>query len=83
MKLNEIVPILGNGATWIMSALQSNETLQIIEFCLSALTSLIIIFFKVWRWWKESSADGKITKDEIDKLADDLDEDIDKLKDKK
>ena len=83
MKSNELIPILGNSATWIMSSLQSNETLQIIEFILSAITSLIIIGFKVYQWWKKANSDGKITKEEINELMDDIDEDVEKLKDKK
>ena len=58
-----------NGAQYVFAALQQNETLQYIELGLSILTSIILIAFRVWHWVKEAKADGKITKEEIEKGA--------------
>ena len=79
---SDIFAIMGNGLTYVMTTIQTNEIFQIVELCLSILTSLIIIGFKIWKWWKNASADGKITKEEIKELSDDIEEDVDKLKDK-
>lgn len=68
METNDIVTISGNAGTYILAALQQNEILQYIEFGLSALVSLIIIAFKIWKWWKEAKKDGKITQDELSDL---------------
>lgn len=68
METNEIVTISGNAGTYVLAALQQNEILQYIEFGLSALVSLIIIAFKIWKWWKEAKKDGKITQEELNDL---------------
>ena len=68
METNDIVTIGGNSGTYVLAALQQNEILQYIEFGLSALVSLIIIAFKIWKWWKEAKKDGKITQEELNDL---------------
>lgn len=66
MKLNDIFSICGNVGTYVLAAIQTNEVLQIISFVLSSITSVIIIFLRLWSWWKEAKKDGKIEKEEID-----------------
>ncbi len=66
MKLNDIFSICGNVGTYVLAAIQTNEVLQIISFVLSSITSCIIIFLRLWSWWKEAKKDGKIEKEEID-----------------
>lgn len=66
MKLNDVFSICGNVGTYVLSAIQTNEVLQIISFVLSSITSLVIIFLRLWSWWKEAKKDGKIEKEEID-----------------
>ena len=78
----DVLPIGGNIMTYIASAIQTNELLQSISFAVSILTSIVIIAYKFWIWHKEASKDGKITKDEIDKLADSLSDDVKDLHDK-
>lgn len=74
MKIDDILTVGGNLFGYVLSAVQTNEILQIISFALSIATSAIIIFFKLWAWWKKAKADGKITKEEIDELHDIIDE---------
>ena len=74
MKLDDAFTIGGNLFGYVLSAVQTNEILQIISFALSIATSTIIIGFKVWAWWKKAKADGKITKEEIDELHDIIDD---------
>lgn len=66
MKLNDVFSICGNVGTYVLAAIQTNEVLQIISFVLSSITSVIIIFLRLWSWWKEAKKDGKIEKEEID-----------------
>ena len=70
MKASELGYVGGNLFTYVLSAVQTNEILQIISFCLSILTSLVLLFFRLWSWWKKASADGKIEKEEIDEAID-------------
>lgn len=69
----------GNALTYVLTALQTNEVFQIIELVLSITLTLILITFKLWKWYKEAKADGKITADEIQKGIDILEEGKDKL----
>ena len=65
MKPNEVVTIGGNLFTYVLSAIQQNEILQYIEFAISILISLLLIAYRVWKWWKEARKDGKIDSKEI------------------
>lgn len=58
---------------------QGQELLSYIQLGLGILATIASIAFTVWKWWKKASADGKITKDEIKELSDEL---KDKLDDK-
>lgn len=87
MKVRDILQGLGNSAQYIMMALQTDEILKYIELGLSILTTLIILGFNLWSWWKKASKDGKITEDEIqegieivEKGAEDIKDNVDKNK---
>lgn len=58
---------------------QGEDLLRYIQLGLGILATILSIAFSIWKWWKKASADGKITKDEIKELSDDL---KDKLDDK-
>lgn len=58
---------------------QGQELLSYIQLGLGILATIVSIAFSIWKWWKKASADGKITKDEIKELSDNL---KDKLDDK-
>lgn len=77
-----ILPVGGNVLTYIIAFVQTNELFQIISFALSIITSVIIIAYKVWAWWKEAKKDGKITQDEIKQLGDSIGDDVKNLHDK-
>ena len=65
----EIGSTIGNVFTYVLAAVQQNEILQIIEFILSALLTLVIVAYRVWHWYKEAKKDGKIDEKEIDELG--------------
>ena len=70
-----------NGIGIIFSAIQTNEVLSWISWGITLFATLLSISFTIWKWWKKASEDGKITKDEIDELVNELDDDTKKLKD--
>lgn len=74
MKATDYFAIGGNLFTYALSVTQANEILQIISFVISILTSCLIVFLKLWGWWKQASKDGKITKEEIDEAVDILED---------
>lgn len=65
----EIGSIVGNVVTYVLAAVQQNEILQIIEFVLSAILTVVILVYRVWHWYQEAKKDGKIDKEEIDQLG--------------
>ena len=69
MDSKEIISVAGNGLGYILASIQSNEVLQIIEFVFSALLTIVILSYRIWKWWREAKKDGKITDDELDELG--------------
>ncbi len=83
---NYIAEII-NAFTYAIAFMQANETFQIIEFALSIATSVVLIAYRLWKWYKAAKADGKITRKEIvdgvEILIEGKDEIADKMKAKK
>ena len=68
-----------NGASYgadilgaVFTAVQTDATLQIISLVMTIIATAFSIAFTVYKWWKSAKADGKITKDEIDELLDEI-----------
>ena len=68
-----------NGASYgadilgaVFTAVQTDTTLQIISLVLTIVATAFSIAFTIYKWYKSAKADGKITKDEIDELIDEL-----------
>lgn len=80
--MKEWIEFTGNGALYILTILQTNEVFQIVELCISILLSIILIAYKIWKWYREAMKDGKITKDEIDEIVDEVGKDIEDIKKK-
>lgn len=64
-EIKNLIQCAFNGGQYVMMALQGDQVLKYIELGLSILTTLIILGFNIWSWYKRASADGKITEDEI------------------
>ena len=70
MKTSKYIYEIINVAQYVFASVQSNEVFSYIEFGLSILTSLILIAFRIWTWWKKvhdpNSEGGKeVTASEI------------------
>ena len=74
--------IVGNGLLYVLTVAQSNETFQIIELVVSIVVSIVILAYRLWKWWKEAKKDGKITKEEIEEGVDIIVDGVDEIKDK-
>lgn len=66
----------------VVTQAQLNETFALVQLILSIVTSIVLIAFRLWRWWKEASEDGKITAEEITDGAKILEEGAEDLNDK-
>lgn len=72
MKHDEVVGFGGTIFGGVMTAMQANEVLQIIQAILTVFGLLVTISYTIWKWYKKAKADGKITQDEVDELMEDL-----------
>lgn len=70
-----------NALQYAVALVQSNEVLQTIELALSVAVSIVLIAFRVYKWYKLAKSDGKITKEEIDEIVDNVEEELNDIKD--
>ena len=56
MKSDKPIYEIINVAQYVFASVQSNEVFSYIEFGLSLLTSLVLIAFRIWTWWKKAHA---------------------------
>ena len=61
----------------VLTLTQTNEVFQFIQICLTILSTLVVIGFTFYKWYKKAKEDGKITKDEVEELAKEIKENID------
>ena len=82
MKDKNLLIWAGNGLTYVLSAIQTDEVFQIVEFALSIVLTFVLIAYRLWKWYKEAKADGKITADEIKDGLDIVNDGVNEIKDK-
>lgn len=80
MKSNDYLTYVGSVFGTICTALQTDEVLRYIQLGLTILSTLFAIAFTIYKWWKKASEDGKITKEEIEDLTDDISDVLDDKK---
>lgn len=71
------VGIGGTALEAVLAVSQTNEILQTIQIILACLTFVVTLSYTVWKWYRKAKEDGKITKDEIDDLVDEVKKEID------
>lgn len=72
------VGIGGTALETVLAVSQTNEILQTIQIILAIITFLVTIGYTIWKWYKNAKKDGKITKDEVEDLVDEIKEEVDK-----
>ena len=81
MKHNYVTEAL-NAVQYMAVALQDNPILQGVQLGLSILTSIVLVTYRIWKWHNEATADGKITKDEIEEGAKIISDGLEEVNDK-
>ena len=71
-----------NALQYALATIQDNPIWQGIQLGLSILTSVVLIAYRLWKWHKEATADGKITKDEIEEGAKIISDGLEEVNDK-
>lgn len=69
MKDN-LLEILSIGVQSIFTAIQTDEVLRRISFAITLVSFIITLSCNIYKWWRNSKKDGKITMDEVDELVD-------------
>lgn len=78
--MKEHLDILGIGLQAIFTAIQTDEVLRWISFGFTLVSVILTIAYNIWRWWRKSKEDGKISIDEVDELVDIVKDGSDSLK---
>ena len=71
-----------NAMQYMAVALQDNPILQGVQLGLSILTSIVLVAYRIWKWWNEAKKDGKITKDEVEEGAKIISDGLEEVNDK-
>ena len=80
-KLTKLINVVGITFSGTLTALQTNEVLQMISLGLTILTSLVVLVFNILTHVKKAKADGKITIDELQEIAKSTLDGLDDIKD--
>ena len=67
--MKEHLDILGIGLQAIFTAFQTDEVLRWISFGFTLLSVILTIAYNIWRWYRKSKEDGKISMKEVDELG--------------
>ena len=78
--MKEHLDILGIGLQAIFTAVQTDEVLRRISFGFTLLSVILTIAYNIWRWWRKSKEDGKISMKEVDELGEIIKDGSDSLK---
>ena len=68
--MKEHLDLFGIGIQAILTAVQTDEVLRWIAFGFTLFSVILNIAYNVWRWWRKSKEDGKISMKEVDELGD-------------
>lgn len=71
--MNENMFIWGTvGFDTALTITQTNEVFRLIQIILTCITAFVGLCYTIWKWYKKSKKDGKITKDELSELVENL-----------
>lgn len=73
---------VGSISSWVFTIVQTNEVFQFVMLILSTMSTLFTLAFTIYKWYNKAKEDGKITKDEINDLMDDISDTLGNKEDK-
>lgn len=73
------IDIVANSTAVVLTAIQTQQTFQIISLVLTIISIVASLAFNIWKWYKVATKDKKITPDEIDELHGHINNAIDDL----
>lgn len=76
-----VLPV-ANVFQYIAIGIQTEKIFAWIQLGLAILCSLVLLLYRIWKWYKEAKADGKITGDEIKQLVEENKDNVVEIVDK-
>lgn len=77
-----ITEYLGCGFSFLLTAVQTQQTFQIISLILTCLATAATLAFTIYKWYKAAKEDGKIDDKELEQGINILKNGIEELSDK-
>lgn len=80
--MEKYVPPIANLFQYIAISIQTEKIFAWIQLGLAILCSIVLLLYRIWKWYKEAKADGEITGDEINQLVEENKDNIVEIVDK-
>lgn len=69
----------GNLFQYLITLAQTNQVFQYIQLGLAIATSIVLLVYRIWKWYREAKKDGKITGEEIKEGVDIIKDGVDNI----
>ena len=69
-----------NACQYATAFAQFDEIFRWIQLILALICSIVLLAYRIWKWHKDASKDGKIDKEEVDKLAETIKDGAEEIK---
>lgn len=67
---HENLDLITTSLSAFLTTIQADQLFQLLGFIVTIISALIGVAYRIYHWYKEAKADGKIDSDEIKKLID-------------
>ena len=72
MKSDNIILVASASIQTFCGITQTNELFQLIQIIIGCISGALAVAYYIWKWYKNAKKDGKITKDEIEDLFENM-----------
>ena len=69
---DEAIGSTGSLLSWGLTFTQTNEIFALIQIIASTIVSIVTLGYILYKWYKKAKEDGKITKEEVEELGEEL-----------
>ena len=69
---DEAIGSTGSLLSWVLTFTQTNEIFALIQIIASTIVSIVTLGYILYKWYKKATEDGKITKEEVEELGEEI-----------
>lgn len=62
----------------VLTAIQTNEIFQVVSLVLTIISVCVSLLYTIYKWYKRATSDGKITKEEVEDLKEEIKDKLEK-----